>query len=103
MLRNCHTYCIRNEKKNCGEIKSTRKKISVLIDESTTLSKSSTLVVVLRTFFADFPGDAYVFNLDLSELPDTSANSITLELINTMNKHGFDEHFLKECFIGVCM
>jgi hypothetical protein len=50
-------------KKNiCKDIISTKKKISVLIDESTTLSKRTVLIVVLRVFFEDIPGDAYTFN-----------------------------------------
>lgn len=88
------------KKKICYEIISSQKKISVLIDESTALSRSSALVVVLRTFFADFPGDAYVFNLDLIELSNASANNIYSQLLDCLNKHGFDESYLNKCFIG---
>jgi hypothetical protein len=88
-------------KKNiCKDIISTKKKISVLIDESTTLSKRTVLIVVLRVFFEDIPGDPYTFNLDLIELSDASAESITKELLRCLNEHGFDEFFLKHCFIA---
>jgi hypothetical protein len=88
-------------KKNiCKDIISTKKKISVLIDESTTLSKRTVLIVVLRIFFEDIPGDAYTFNLDLIELSDASAESITKELLRCLNEYGFDEFFLKHCFIA---
>src|SRR6218665_1895938 len=84
----------------CREIISSKKKISVLIDESTTLSKKTTLVVAIRTFFANFPGEAYVFNLDLIELSSTTAENITKELLSNLNMHGFDQDFLDECLIA---
>lgn len=86
--------------KICNEIISSKKKISVILDESSAISKSPCLVVVLKTFLSDFPGDAEVFNLDLIQLSDTSTNNVCLELLNCLNKHGFDECFLNECFIG---
>ena len=75
-------------------------KISVLIDESTTLSRKSTLVIVIRTYFEDYPSGAYVFNLDLIELTNTTSESITNQLLSCLHKHGFDQTFLKECFIA---
>lgn len=50
-----------------------KKIISILVDESTTLSRKTTLAIVLRTFFETFPGEPYTFNLDLIELCSTSA------------------------------
>ena len=75
-------------------------KISVLIDESTTLSRKSTLVIVIRTYFEDYPSGAYVFNLDLIELTNTTSESITNQLLSCLHKHGFEQTFLKECFIA---
>ena len=66
----------------CKKIISLKNKISRLIDESTTLSKKTMLVVVIRTFFGNFPGEAYVFNLDLIELSSTTAENITRKLLN---------------------
>lgn len=61
----------------CQNIILTKTKISILIDESTTLSKLTTLVVVCA-FIEDFPGEPYTFNLDLIELPNTSAETIII-------------------------
>jgi len=43
----------------CREITSLKNKISILIDEYTTLGKKTTLMAAIRTFFTNFPGDAY--------------------------------------------
>jgi len=83
----------------CKDIILDKKKISILVDESTTLIRKTTLVVVLRTFFETFPGEPYTFNLDLIELCSTSANQITIALLDCLNKHGFDQKFLTECFV----
>jgi len=84
----------------CQNIILTKTKISILIDESTTLSKLTTLVVVVRAFIEDFPGEPYTFNLDLIELPNTSAETITKSLLDCLNGRGFDQIFLNECFIA---
>lgn len=84
----------------CQNIILTKTKISILIDESTTLSKLTTLVVVVRAFIEDFPGEPYTFNLDLIELPNTSAETITKSLLDCLGGHGFDQIFLNEFFIA---
>lgn len=87
----------------CKNIIENKKKISILIDESTTLSKKSTLVVVIRTYFEDASSDlldTYVFNLDLIELTNTNAENITNDLLTCLNKYGFDQAFLEECLIA---
>jgi len=70
-----------------------------LVDESTTLRRKTTLVVVLRTFFETFPGEPYTFNLELNELCSTSAEQITIALLECLNTYGFDQQFLKECLV----
>ncbi|KAE9535982.1 hypothetical protein AGLY_007883 [Aphis glycines] len=84
----------------CQNIISTKKKISILIDESTMFSKLTTLVVVKRTFFEDYPGDPYTFNLYLIELPNTSAETITKSLLDCLQNYGFEKTFLDECLIA---
>lgn len=83
----------------CQEIILKKMKLSVLVDESTTLSRKTTLVVVLRTYFETFPGEPYTFNLDLIELSSTSAEHITIALLNCLNTHGFDQTFLVDCLV----
>lgn len=53
----------------------------------------------MRTFFETFPGEPYTFNLDLIVLCSTSADQITIALLACLNKHGFDQQFLTECFV----
>lgn len=53
----------------------------------------------MRTFFEIFPGKSYTFNLDLIELYNTSADQITIALLDGLNKHGFDQQFLTECLV----
>lgn len=43
---------------------STKTKIFILIDELTTLSKLTTLLVVVCEFIEDFLGEPYTFNLE---------------------------------------
>jgi len=66
----------------CKDIILDKKKISILVDESTTLSRKTTLVVVLRTFFETFPGEPYTFNLDLIELCSTLPNKLLSRYLN---------------------
>lgn len=81
-------------KKNiCKNIILTKTKISILIDESTNLSKLTILVVVVRTFIEDFPGEPYTFNLDLIELLNTSAEIITKSLLDCLGGHGLIKIF----------
>lgn len=61
----------------CQHIILIKVKIFILIDELTTFSKLTTLVVVVRAFIEEFPGELYTFNLDLVELPNISVQTIT--------------------------
>jgi hypothetical protein len=46
----------------------------VLIDESTSLRRKATLIVVPKTFSeGEHPGEVYTFNLELIELQTTDA------------------------------
>lgn len=75
---------------------------SVLIDESTTISGKSVLVICLRTAVANVD-DPDTFFFDLVELDGTTANEITITLLSFLQKHGFTQEFLQECFVGfVC-
>lgn len=105
--KTCHDIVthIAFEMKNaiCKNIIDNKRKISVLIDESTTLSKKTTLVVVIRSNFEDSSSNlerTYVFNLDLIELTDSTAENITKDLLICLNKYGFDQTFLEEHLIA---
>lgn len=83
----------------CQSIIRAEQKMSVLIDESTSRSKKTTLVIVIRTFSEEYPGNAYVFNLDLIELESTTSEAITENLLKCWEKHGFDAEYLKRNLI----
>lgn len=85
-----------------NDIVSNQRKMCVLIDESTTISGKSVLVICLRTAVAN-ADDPDTFFFDLVELDGTTANEITVTLLSFLQKHGFTEEFLRECFVGfVC-
>lgn len=83
-----------------ANIKSTRPKLTVLIDESTYLSKRSCLVVYLRTSIHN--SEPLTFFLDLLELENSNAEGVTNAMLNCLLTCGLDDAFLKECLVGFC-
>ncbi len=79
-------------------IRATRAKLTLIVDESTSLSKKSCLIVYLRTSVNS--SEPLTFFLDLIELESTTADGISSTLINCLQKHGLDDAFLKECLVG---
>ena len=73
----------------CEDIIKQEKKISILIDESTTVSRLSVLTVHLRATVGD-SDEPVTFFLDLIELQQTTAACITETLLNCLHKHGFE-------------
>lgn len=89
------------KKKVADDIINNRQKLCVLIDESTTISGKSVLVVCLRSAIANAEPDTIFF--DLVELDGTTANDIMEHLLACLHKNGFDENFLEECLVAfVC-
>lgn len=84
-------------KKALNHIVTEHQRFSVLIDESTTLSKKSALVVYLTSIISGVPT---VLFLDLVELESQSAESITESLLQCLQTWGMDEDFIKENFIA---
>ncbi|CAH2312662.1 E3 SUMO- ligase KIAA1586-like [Pelobates cultripes] len=84
-------------KKLCKAIVEQAPKISVYIDESTTVSTHSVLIVYIC---ASVNGkDPVTFFLDL---PKADAQSIEAILLVCLSKFGFSNDFLAENWIGVC-
>ncbi|UYV79362.1 hypothetical protein LAZ67_17002309 [Cordylochernes scorpioides] len=81
------------------KILSTNSKITILIDESTTLSNKSTLVILLKAYLGGESID-YIF-LDLCELQCQDSENIEKELLNILYKHGLNEEYLKENWIAI--
>jgi len=76
--------------------------MSVLIDESTTLSRLSCLVVYVRaTFDADV--GPVTFFVDMVELHATDANEIVAAVLQCLAGHGFTEEFLKESWVDLAV
>lgn len=83
-----------------ASIRCTRPKVSILIDESTTVSKKSCLIVYMRASVAN--SDPLTFFLNVTELEQTSADGITEALLKCLMDNGLDDDFLKDCFLGFC-
>ena len=83
----------------CNVIVANNYKFSVLIDESTTISHLSTMIVYVRTSF-DGIKPVTIF-LDLVELDNANAKSIVESLLTCLNRHGFSDEFLSDNFIGI--
>ena len=75
-----------------GSIVQSGTKVSILLDESTSLSKKSCLIIYLRAIVS---GQPVTFFVDLVELQGGSACLIKEALLKTLDKHGFTEEYLR--------
>lgn len=73
-------------KKMCKTIIEGEGKFSVLIDESTTISKHSTLIVYLRSSFKN--AEPITIFLDTVEAEDATASGIKDSLLTCLHSHG---------------
>ncbi|XP_030054238.1 E3 SUMO-protein ligase KIAA1586 isoform X2 [Microcaecilia unicolor] len=76
-------------------------KICIIIDEASTVSKKSTLVIYLQCAIQSAPAPVMVF-VDLKELVSTKAENIFNTLLSTLNDYGFDIEYLKANLISFC-
>ncbi|XP_067937031.1 E3 SUMO-protein ligase KIAA1586-like [Watersipora subatra] len=79
-----------------GHIIQNQSKISVMIDESSTVSNEEGLVIHLRACVDDISTTLF---LDLVHLKTADAKSIVDCLIQTLSNHGFDHSYLKRHLI----
>lgn len=84
-----------------GKLINTGCKISIIIDEASTVSHKSVLVVYLKSEIQDSDDSVTVF-IDLVELEGTTSEIIFKTLISVLEKHGFNEKYLHENLIGFC-
>ena len=83
-------------KKLANEIVRSDNKISLIVDESTTLSQKSTVIVYIRVCLADSGMNSPVnLFLDLVELESVTAQRVFDSLLNCLYSHGITEEFLK--------
>ena len=88
-------------RKLVADIVVNRPKISVLVDESTTLSRKSCLVVYVRCCLGKSVGvEPITFFLDIVELPGLTANVIIDSLMKCLEEHGLSKEILSECLLG---
>ena len=84
----------------CKTIKENKGKLSILIDESTTVSDISTLIVYLKAQL-ETSGEPQFLFLDLVELTNCeSADEIHKALAACLKRHRFDMDYLQAHFIA---
>ena len=74
--------------------------ISILIDESTNLNKESCLIVYIRTTLND-EAELLTFFLSIVALNSTAVDGIVAALLSCLNKEGFSNDLLTECWFGL--
>jgi len=94
---------IEMRKKMAKEIVRCKSKISLMIDESTTLSQKSTLIVYIRSCVEEGTGMSEPINLflDLVELENVTAKGIFDALLECLTFHGITEEYLKDYLVSV--
>uniref|UniRef100_A0A3Q1CEU5 HAT C-terminal dimerisation domain-containing protein n=1 Tax=Amphiprion ocellaris TaxID=80972 RepID=A0A3Q1CEU5_AMPOC len=86
------------KKKVVNDIVMNQRKLCVLIDESTTISGKSVLVIYLRSAICSEEPDTIFF--ELIELESTTAKDITDALLDSLHKNGFDINYLQNHFLA---
>ena len=77
----------------CSEIQKAEGKISILIDESTTVSNTSSLIIFLKCQ-SEKNGEPHFMFLDLIELENQSAKAIFEALVKCLDSYGFIDDYL---------
>ena len=83
----------------CKIIIESESKVSTLIDEATTISKKSTLIIYIKPCSSDGL-EPVTFYLDLVELPAQNAECIYTSLLQYLEEHGFTSEMLSNRLIG---
>lgn len=88
----------------CQVVQANGCKVSIMLDESTTISRKSTVMIYLRVnlFPINETTDALAFPLDLAELDGLDAKTITDTLLSVLKKYKFEKRYLEKHLIGVC-
>ncbi|KAF0751395.1 E3 SUMO-protein ligase KIAA1586-like isoform X4 [Aphis craccivora] len=86
-------------KKLCLDLLHNKRKICIIVDESTTLSQKSMLVICLRSAVSN-NNDVITNFFNIIEVQNTSANSIKTAILTDLYAHGLTDDFLKENLIA---
>lgn len=79
---------------------SSNSKFSVLLDESTSLSKKSCLIVYIRSLLPGY-SQPITFFLDLVELQSSTALGIKEALLSCLTRAGFDLEYCNKNWLGI--
>ena len=85
----------------CEKIRGSKNGISLIIDESTSLSKRSCLIIYMRSKITPEDPPLNVF-LDLVELPAQNASTVLNCLMTSLKANGFDDAYLSSHLISLC-
>lgn len=97
------TISVEMKSKLCSAILGRTQKVSIMLDESTTVSKKSTMVVYLRTVWPlDDEVTCFAFPLELVELSSMTADSLIQCLLKLLRDHGFTNDYLSSHLLGAC-
>ncbi|CAI6369882.1 unnamed protein product [Macrosiphum euphorbiae] len=86
------------KQKIVSNIVETEAKLSVLIDESTTISAVYGMVVYIKASIS-YDDPVFIF-LDLVELVSQTADNIVNQLIDCLKESGFNENYLLQNWIS---
>ena len=87
----------------CSEIPKRKHNIAIFLDESTSISRKSCLVIYIRTSWPLITGDCFDFPLALVEMSLLTSEHIFDKVIETLSQHGFSHLYLSENFkVGAC-
>lgn len=99
MLR-VRTYKNTMKRKLFDRVVECEPKLSVLLDESTSLNKKSTLIIYIRTQLPDMDKPSNLFT-KLVELDDLSAEGIVRNLLSALERVHLTKEFLCKTLIGL--
>uniref|UniRef100_A0A8C5WBW7 Uncharacterized protein n=1 Tax=Leptobrachium leishanense TaxID=445787 RepID=A0A8C5WBW7_9ANUR len=81
-------------------ILNSKNKISFVIDESTTMSNKTTLIIIVRVVLPELSAPANLF-LDLVEFEDVTAEGILSSLLGHLARLGMSEDYLRDYLLAV--
>ena len=76
-------------------------RISITVDESTTISVKSVLIINLKCEFKGSSDPTWIF-LDLIEIDKPDAESIFNKLMESLLDNGFTKEYLEQNLLGFC-
>ena len=82
-----------------AKITEQNKKICIIIDEASTISSKSVLIIFVKIENEDFSPTIF---LDLVEIESPGAEQIYNTMLDSLNSVGFSNEYLKQNIIGFC-